>query len=85
MAIIPTDPSHPFPVQNLPFGAGHLTAGGDPHCISRIGDHIINLAALEEAGHFASILPESNVFSQPTLNKFMACDKSVWQGGRAAL
>ena len=85
MAIIPTDASHPFPIQNIPFGAG-FTAGGSPHCISRIGDHIINLAAIEEAGHFASVLTcFQNVFSEPTLNKFMACPKEVWTGVRGLI
>jgi fumarylacetoacetase len=77
---IPAD--HPFPVQNLPFGAGSV-AGGTPHCISIIGDHIINLAKLESDGAFANIFGETtNVFSEAYLNRFMGLGKAVWVGVR---
>jgi fumarylacetoacetase len=68
---------HPFPIQNLPFGAG-TCAGSAPHCISIIGDNVINLAKLEEAGAFAGILPEAGTFASPYLNKFMGAGKPVW-------
>lgn len=50
-----------------------------------IGGDIIDLDALQEEGLLNGVdLPE-NVFSQPTLNDFIACGKTVWQHLRARL
>lgn len=54
-----------FPVENLPYGVFHKS-GETPckaRCATRVGDFVVDLAALEKAGLFSSCgLPE-NCFS----------------------
>src|SRR6056297_972726 len=70
-----------FPLQNLPFGV--FSHGGDaPRCCSAIGDRIIDLAALEEAGVLDAGAP---VFGQSALNAFMALGPAAWTSVRARL
>lgn len=72
---IPYDENHHFPLENIPFGCFH-SAGGKIHCCTRIGDSIIDLAALfpKFDGPLFKTLNE-NVFDSDTLNKFMALGK----------
>ena len=72
---IPYDENHHFPLENIPFGCFH-SASGKIHCCTRIGDSIIDLAALfpKFDGPLFKTLTE-NVFDSDTLNKFMALGK----------
>lgn len=76
--------SHPFPLQNLPFSAGIPLGQASPRCVSRIGDYVIDLAALEQHGLFADILP-APVFNQTTLNAYMALGRTAWRAVRQKL
>ena len=40
-----------FPIQNIPFGVGFLVQD-EPFVATRIGDKVINLAALNDKGYF---------------------------------
>ncbi len=46
-----------------------------------IGEYILDLSALEEAG----LLKTKNIFNQPNLNPFMALGRETWRETRAAL
>ncbi|SFP77593.1 fumarylacetoacetase [Tranquillimonas alkanivorans] len=72
------DPNGPFPVNNLPFGV--FSNGGAPRCCTAIGDKVLDLHALEQAG----LLPESG-FDQPALNTFMEKGPKAWADVRAKL
>lgn len=79
-------PDSHFPLQNLPFGVCRPRAGGPARCASRIGDFVIDLAALEAAGHFRS--DEFGVerpFAHDSLNAFMALGRPAWRRARAVL
>ena len=55
-----------FPVENLPYGVFHKSSESvdKARCATRVGDFVVDLAALEKAGLFSSTgLPE-NAFSQ---------------------
>ncbi|MCX7560574.1 fumarylacetoacetase [Sulfitobacter sp. F26204] len=75
-------PDTDFPLNNLPYGAFHF-AGGDLRAGVAIGDHILDVTALEKAGLLD--LHESNVFSRGTWNDFMALGSGVWEGFRGFL
>ncbi len=65
-----------FPIQNIPFSV-FKTLRSEPRCCTRIGDTIIDLAALAENGYFDEIEMDSSVFYSSTLNDFMSCGKAI--------
>ncbi|SFT32827.1 fumarylacetoacetase [Sedimentitalea nanhaiensis] len=71
-----------FPLNNLPYGAFRST-GGDLHAGVAIGDQILNVTALEQAGLLD--LPQPNVFAGGTWNDFMALGPDTWASLRAFL
>lgn len=67
-----------FPIQNLPYGVFAPKSGGDPRIGTAIGDYILDLSVLEEQGLFErTLLGPGNVFSNTTLNEFMAKGEAV--------
>ncbi|HRY99780.1 MAG TPA: fumarylacetoacetase [Bacteroidales bacterium] len=74
-----------FPLQNLPFGMGHVPVCG-LRALSRIGDQAINLAALAEWGYLKGTgIPGPDIFRQETLNPFISLGKPVWSKVRERL
>lgn len=76
-----------FPLENLPYGIGRPISGGEPRVVTRIGDMVVDLAALEAAGFFSAhgaVLPEGT-FAQPVLNDFMALGRSAWTAARRTI
>jgi fumarylacetoacetase len=65
-----------FPLQNLPYGI-FKTARLSPRAGVAIGNYIVDLAVLSAAGKFSGIVSDVRVFSQPTLNDFIALGKPV--------
>lgn len=69
-----------FPIQNLPYGVFRPRTGGAPRVGVAIGDYVLDLAALDEAGHFGSTaVAGKEVFHQPTLNAYMALGRPAWR------
>jgi fumarylacetoacetase len=80
---VPAD-SH-FPIQNLPYGI-FSHSGDRPRAGVAIGEMVLDLAALEEAGYLGGAhLAESRVFSSSTLNAFMALGRPAWKEARRAV
>ena len=69
-----------FPIQNLPYGVIQK-AEGLPAVGTAIGDHVLDLAALYDAG----LLPGEDVFSEPSLNAFMEEGRDIWTAVRSRL
>ena len=73
-----------FPLENIPFGVFSTLDGKDGRrCGSRIGDFVVDLVRLADTGLFDKCAGlESGkaklIFSQPTLNQFMALGKAAW-------
>jgi fumarylacetoacetase len=89
---VPTDSD--FTIYNIPFGVCTFLSydatknyyESVPTCVTIIGETVIDLSILEEAGVFDSINGlKSNVFNQPTLNSFLQKSKNVWLGVRECL
>lgn len=76
-------PDHNFPVQNLPYGV-FRTPGHDARCGVAIGDLVLDLSALEQAGLLGAGGSEP-VFGQPNINAFMALGPEAWARVRARL
>lgn len=84
MSWIPVNEESHFPIQNIPFGV-FSTAGGKPRAGTAIGDFVVDLASLFNAGLFSDLGFASNVFEESTLNSFMQLNKSVWTNTRNRL
>ncbi|WP_454737831.1 fumarylacetoacetase [Cupriavidus necator] len=71
-----------FPLQNLPYGV-FSTKGQSPRVGVAIGDQVLDLAALDEAG----LLPAAakGAFAAVNLNRFIALGKPVWSETRKRL
>ncbi|MGY2490869.1 fumarylacetoacetase [Cupriavidus sp. CP313] len=71
-----------FPLQNLPYGV-FSTTGQAPRVGVAIGDQVLDLAALDEAG----LLPAAakGTFGASSLNRFIALGKPVWSETRKRL
>jgi fumarylacetoacetase len=69
-----------FTLANIPFGVFSVPPKILPRCGTIIGDHVIDLSVLAEAGLFSEIenLSPFSVFVQPTLNDFAQHPRQVW-------
>jgi fumarylacetoacetase len=84
-SFIDVAPDSHFPIQNLPFGI-FKPAGGDARVGVAIGEFVLDLSVLEEAGHFhGSEFPKGNVFSQDALNGFLALGRPAWSKARTVI
>jgi fumarylacetoacetase len=72
-----------FPIQNLPFGV-FKPHDGVARIGVAIGEHIVDLSVLEEKGHF-DFAQGRQLFSQDSLNAFLALGRPAWRKTREAL
>ncbi len=78
---VPAD-SH-FPVQNLPYGVFRPIMGGPPRVGVAIGEWVLDLAVLAEAGLLdGRHLSGAGVFRRASLNAFMALGRPAWREAR---
>jgi fumarylacetoacetase len=74
-----------FPLENLPFGIFHAKEG-KPRVGVAVGDLIVDLSVLEQLGHFRSPeFREERVFSEGSLNKFLALGRPGWRKARGVI
>ena len=84
-SFVEVSPDSDFPIQNLPFGV-FQPEQDKPRAGVAIGDLVVDLSALEELGHFRS--PEfqgRKVFSEDSLNSFLALGRPAWRKTREVL
>jgi fumarylacetoacetase len=67
-----------FPIQNIPFGV-FLTTEDVVTIGRRIGDHAIDLGALQQLNYFDGIELTDDMFMQDTLNDFISDGKKTWR------
>jgi fumarylacetoacetase len=87
-SFIDVAPESHFPIQNLPFGVFRRRDGSQsrPHIGVAIGDFVMDLRVLEDRGLLApSTLGGKRVFSDPSLNAFMAAGRDAWRETRRIL
>src|ERR1700736_1298710 len=78
---VPRD-SH-FPLENLPFGVFKPDEGAARIGVA-LGEHVVDLSVLEEAGQFRD-LESRELFSQNSLNGFLALGRPAWRRVREIL
>jgi len=64
-----------FSLENIPFGIGNIPGLG-PRVCTRIGDTVIDLAAMAHLGYFDHLGRKESVFENDALNPFIAMGKS---------
>ncbi len=84
-SFIEVAPDSHFPIQNLPYGVFRPGAGRPPRVGVALGESVVDLAVLDEAG----VLPEGvggrGFFARSSLNAFLAAGRPVWRATRRAL
>jgi fumarylacetoacetase len=74
-----------FSIQNLPFGVFRPREGG-PRIGVALGDQVVDLAVLEEKGHFRSAeFSNGKVFARDSLNAFLTLGRPAWKKAREIL
>lgn len=73
-----------FPIQNLPFGI-FRTDKSQPRACAAIGEHVVDLACLQENGYFRRLPLAPDIFQKPTLNDFLALGRKTIRGVRERL
>ena len=79
---IPNDSD--FTLQNCPFGVFSPANSTDRRCCTVVGNTIVDLSILEEAGVFDDFLPPG-IFRGAVLNSFLECRPCVWHSVRTRL
>ena len=75
-SFISYDSNSDFSIYNIPFGVG-LINEEYPSCVTRIGDTVIDLAILYDAGYFDEFDIEENIFEALVLNPFIELGKEI--------
>lgn len=73
-----------FSIYNLPYGVFSRHQDGERHVGVAIGDYVLDLAVLEQAG-LLTLAGDTSYFDQPTLNSFIASGKANWDSARARI
>ncbi len=82
---VPVEAGSDFPVQNLPFGAFAREADA-PRLGVAIGESVLDLRVLAEAGLFDSVFPGAReALAAPNLNPLLAAGRPAWAALRARL
>ncbi|KJC38999.1 fumarylacetoacetase [Bradyrhizobium sp. LTSP885] len=82
-SFIDVAPTSDFPIQNLPYGVFSSKDGLPPRVGVAIGDYVLDLWELEQDSRLD--VGPLGVFSQPSLNPFMALGPKVWSATRARI
>jgi len=79
-SFLPVSTESDFSLANIPFGVASLKNSPTlPFCVTAIGDHVLNLGVLQDAGAFDMVDGlHPHTFQAPTLNPFLEHAPQVW-------
>jgi fumarylacetoacetase len=84
-SFININPESYFSIHNLPYGV-FSPPGGYPRAGVAIGDQVLDLSVLENSGFFTDTpLNGRNIFSNASLNAFMALGRPAWKSVRLTI
>lgn len=85
-SFVEVHPDSHFSIQNLPYGVFSPLKGGYPRLGVAIGEMVLDLRLLQEAGCFDGLgIASQEAISRPMLNAFMALGQTAWRETRAAI
>lgn len=79
------DPESHFPIQNLPYGVFSQSTNPRKRIGVAIGEQIVDLACLHDAGLLNDLGFDSSVLAEETMNSFMELPRKQWQSTRRRL
>jgi fumarylacetoacetase len=83
---LPVPPESHFPIQNLPYGVFRRRSGGAASVGVAIGENVLDLAVVDEAGLLPiSLLRGQYMFAAGKLNPFLALGRTIWSETRAVI
>ncbi|TGN82652.1 fumarylacetoacetase [Bradyrhizobium yuanmingense] len=82
-SFIDVDPASDFPIQNLPYGVFSTASNPTPRVGVAIGNYVLDLWELEQESRLD--VGPLGVFSNSSLNPFMALGPKVWTNTRARI
>src|SRR5262249_23962495 len=82
-SFIDISPDSHFPLENLPFAVFRPREGKARIGVA-LGDYVVDVAFLQEAGHFRD-LQDRQLFAHDSLNEFLALGRPAWRNVREAL
>uniref|UniRef100_A0A914WYG7 Fumarylacetoacetase n=1 Tax=Plectus sambesii TaxID=2011161 RepID=A0A914WYG7_9BILA len=85
MSFIEVAADSDFPIQNLPYGVFSTKSNPTKRIGVAIGDQILDLSVVKELITGTHISQHQDVFSQQTLNAFMALGRPAWTETRQVL
>lgn len=80
-SFIDVPPDSDFPIQNLPYGIFSTQKIPTPRMCVAIGDFVLDLHELQTA----SLITPADVFSDSTINAFLALGPEIWTETRARI
>jgi fumarylacetoacetase len=87
-SFVEVPPDGDFPIQNLPFGIFRERGQSSPPRVGvAIGEQVLDLAEIAARGLFdrSEIADAAAVFSQGTLNRFLALGRRAWRSARTTV
>lgn len=84
-SFVSVTPECHFPIQNLPYGVFRWKGESDRHIGVAIGDFVLDLGCLVEAGLLDEVDRADVLFTAEDLGPFMAAGKEVWSAARSAI
>lgn len=84
-SFVPTDAAGHFPLQNLPYGAFRPAPGAPVRIGVAIGDRVLDLAAVTDAGVLEGPAAALRAFHAPTINAFLGLGPDGWADARARI
>lgn len=84
-SFVPVAADSHFPIQNLPYGVFRWKGETDQHLGVAIGDFILDLGCLVEAGLLDDVPRADDLFTAEDLGPFMAAGKEIWSAARSAI
>jgi fumarylacetoacetase len=84
-SFVTVSPESHFPIQNLPYGLFRWRGEADRHIGVAIGNSILDLGCLVEAGLLDEVPGADALFTAESLGPFMAAGKPLWEAARSAI
>ncbi len=85
MAVVPIPPESDFTLANLPYGVFRPRDGRSARLGVALGEHVVDLSTLAEAGLLDGIGLAREVFGRAELNGVLAAGRPAWQALRQTL
>lgn len=84
-SFLPISSSSDFSIHNLPYGVFIPKGSELPRVGVAIGDYVLDLSVLADAGLLGAEAKSARYFSDSTINRFMSQGRAVWSSTRRRL